>query len=289
MIKLNTHKKLWSSTGDYELHADLGIPKGEIVAFYGDSGTGKTTLLRTLAGLTNSDSGVVTVNNNVWFDSTKKINLPANKRNVGFVFQDYGLFPNMTVKENIRFAQESYDSEYLNYLLKIFDLNELKNRKPDKLSGGQKQRVALARAIAKKPDILLLDEPLSALDNKTRISLQDEIRLINNTWGITIIIVSHDISEIFKLCSRVYHFQNGYVIDKGIPSNLFSKQQISGKVQFVGEVIECEKEDIVQILTLLIGNTPVKVVISNPDEKFVIGEKVLVASKAFSPIVEKIS
>ncbi len=288
MIQINTYKNLWASTGDYTLNADIQIPEGEIVSFYGNSGTGKTTLLRSIAGLTTPDGGIIKAKDQTWFDKNSRIDIPANKREVGFVFQDYGLFPNMTVKENIRFAQTEKDSKHLIYLLEMFGLGALKDRKPDKLSGGQRQRVALARAIAKKPDILLLDEPLSALDNKTRSSLQDEIQMINKTWGTTIIIVSHDISEIFKLCKQVYHFKDGKVKEIGHPSNIFTKNQISGKVQFIGEVLDCQSEDIIQILTLLVGNTPVKVVISNPDDKYIPGEKVLVASKAFSPIVEKL-
>ncbi len=288
MIQIDISKHLWTANGDHTLKVNIKIPKGKIVAFYGNSGTGKTTLLRSIAGLTDPDSGNILVNNIPWFNKANKTNLPANKRQVGFVFQDYGLFPNMTVYENIRFAQDQKDPDHIRYLVKMFGLEGLKDRRPNVLSGGQQQRVALARAIAKKPDILLLDEPLSALDNKTRCSLQDQIKEINAKWGTTIIIVSHDVSEIFKLSSLVYQFKDDKVEEIGDPANIFSNNQISGKVQFIGEVLDCQQEDIIQILTLLVGSTPVKIVLSNPEDKYIPGDKVLVVSKAFSPIVEKL-
>ncbi len=288
MIKLDIHKRLLTSSGAFTLKANISIPKGEIVAFYGQSGSGKTTLLRILAGLTQPDKGLVEVDNECWFNSEYKYNMPANKRNAGFVFQDYALFPNMTVKENIRFAQNGKDNKYAQTLLEMLGLTTLQNRKPQMLSGGQQQRVALARALARKPDLLLLDEPLSALDNTIRAELQDEIKHINSKMGITTILVSHDVSEIFKLCSHVYSFNEGVIEDKGYPSGLFSNNQISGKVQFAGEVLYARQEDIISIITILVGNTPVKLAVPANGETFYPGDKVLIASKAFNPIIQKV-
>ena len=289
MINIDIHKHLITSEGALLLKADIAIPKGETVAFFGKSGTGKTTLLRIIAGLTSPDGGTLQVNNSTWLDMNSHYYLPVNERSVGFVFQDYALFPNMTVKENIVYAQIKTDVSQVNHLMAVFGLAALKNRKPGFLSGGQQQRVALARAIARKPEILLLDEPLSALDNETRSAIQDEIALINKEWGITTILVSHDVSEIFKLCSRVYTFNGCEVKDIGDPVHLFANTRLSGKVQFTGEVLDVTDEDIIKVLTLLVGNTPVKVAVPCDGETFFAGDKVLIASKAFNPIIQKIN
>ncbi|HNT43784.1 MAG TPA: ATP-binding cassette domain-containing protein, partial [Syntrophorhabdaceae bacterium] len=201
-IELSVRKKLFTAAGEFPFTADLAIASGEMVSFFGPSGVGKTTMLRIIAGLTDADEGFVRVGGQVWYDSTGGTNLPPQRRKVGFVFQEYALFPNMSVRENLRFAQPKTDKRHIDELLDIFELSALQHRKPGFLSGGQNQRVALARALARKPDLLLLDEPLSALDHEMRNTLQDEILEVHRLWGITTILVSHDLPEIFKLCNR---------------------------------------------------------------------------------------
>ncbi len=150
-IEISARKRLFTASGEFTLTADLGIRQGETVSFFGPSGSGKTTMLRLIAGLTGAEEGYVKVGDEVWFDSKTGVNLAPQKRQVGFVFQDYALFPNMTVRENLRFAQSLPDRRHVDELLEVFGLAALQGRKPAMLSGGQNQRVALARALARRP------------------------------------------------------------------------------------------------------------------------------------------
>ena len=287
MIRLNLTKRLKGAEGEFDLVFNQEIESGSFVALSGKSGSGKTTLLRILAGLDVPDSGEIVVGEEVWVDTGKKINLKAQKRAIGFVFQDYSLFPNMSVRENIAFAAE--DKEQVDTLLEMIELRELADRYPASLSGGQQQRVALARAVARKPKILLLDEPLSALDKTTRTKLQDEILKIHKAFGITTLLVSHDTSEIFKLATRMIELESGRVTRVGTPSQLFSSSLGSRKFSFVGEVLEIKKEDIVYVISLAIGSSMSEVVVSKEEAaKLHIGDKVMIASKAFNPVLKKI-
>ncbi|MEM7382390.1 MAG: ATP-binding cassette domain-containing protein, partial [Bacteroidota bacterium] len=160
MISLDVQKKLHSAEGEMTLELDLQISEGHLVTIYGESGAGKTTTLRILSGLLKPDRGMIAVDGITWFDSEKEICLSPQQRNTGFVFQDYALFPNMTVLENLQFASKSKtDKIAIDRLLDLMELGALQHRKPDSLSGGQQQRVALARALVQRPKILLLDEP----------------------------------------------------------------------------------------------------------------------------------
>ncbi len=289
MIEIKLKKELLHSSGKITLDIEMKVKEGEFLSIFGESGAGKTTLLRMIAGLTNPDKGYIKVKNHVWFDSEKNINLPPQKRKIGFVFQDFALFPNMTVEENILFAMEKKDRGFLEFLLDFTELKNLRKRKPETLSGGQKQRVALARAIARKPDILLLDEPLSALDIKTRLKLQDEILKVHKKFNLTTFLVSHDYSEIFKLSNRVIHIKKGKIFKEGSPEEIFLDRRISGKVKVYGEVWKIEKKDIVYVVSIFSGNNVIKVITTEDEIKDIsVGDKVFITVKAFNPMIFKI-
>jgi molybdate transport system ATP-binding protein len=257
---------------------------------FGQSGAGKTTLLRILAGLVTPDNGLIQFGEMVWYDSEKLINLPPQQRNISFMFQDYALFPNMTVEQNIRFAQPEKDEPEVQKLLGIFGLKELAKRKPTGLSGGQKQRVALARALARKPQLLLLDEPLSALDAEMRNTLQDEIVKAHQMTSITTIIVSHDLNEVFRMATNVLCIENGCITRNGKPDEVFLDNSISGKVQITGKIARIDQQDTVFIVTVISGNNQIiKVIAFESDlENLKIGDPVVVFSKAFNPIISRL-
>lgn len=221
MIKLQINRKLHGPDGDVVLDLDFFIPKGELVTLYGPTGAGKSSVLRMIAGLMNPEKGVIIVNDHTWYNSQHKINLKAQYRNIGMVFQDYSLFPNMTVRENLMYALEpGQNNGIVNQLLDVAGLNSLQNMKPLFLSGGQKQRVALTRALVRKPKILLLDEPLSALDYDMRKRLQDFILQFHQQFDLTTILVSHDLPEIMRLSKRVLVLENGRIKKDCIPEDL---------------------------------------------------------------------
>lgn len=215
MLKIDIEREMLTSEGKTMLKVDTVVSEKELLCLFGHSGAGKTTLMRLLAGLNKPDKGHIEFNGQVWFDSGKKINLPPQQRNVGYMFQDYALFPNMTVRRNIEFAQKLKNAEEVEELLMLFGLENLQKQHPAKLSGGQKQRVALARALAAKPQLLLLDEPLSALDYEMRLSLQDEILKAHHLLSSVTLLVSHDLKEVEKLATSVLLLRNGNVTGCG--------------------------------------------------------------------------
>ena len=225
MLKIDIQRAMLTSEGKTNLEVSTEIQNNELLCLFGHSGAGKTTLLRILAGLTKPDKGRIVFNDTVWFDSEKKINIPPQQRNVGYMFQDYALFPNMTVEKNISFAQKEKNKDDVDKIMDLFDLETLKNQHPAKLSGGQKQRVALARALAAKPNVLLLDEPHSALDFDMRLALQHEIRKAHNLLNTLTVMVSHDLQEVFHLASSVIMLKNGTVINEGKPADVFTNKQ----------------------------------------------------------------
>ncbi|SHJ22702.1 molybdate transport system ATP-binding protein [Arenibacter nanhaiticus] len=290
MIGLHVRKTLKGSGKNIELELSLDIKKGEFVTLYGESGAGKTSTLRLLSGLLTPDLGNITVDGSVWFDAEKQINLPSQTRKLGYVFQDYALFPHMSVRQNLEFAlTKEQASTIVVELLEFMELLELQDRKPMSLSGGQKQRVALARALVQQPEILILDEPLSALDYAMRVKLQAYILRIHKKFKLTTILVSHDIGEIVRMSDRVVELQEGKVIKTAATADFFGLNKASAKFKFTGEIISIQKEDVVYVVGVLIGNELVKVIADLAEvRQLAIGDKVYVASKAFNPILQKI-
>lgn len=290
MIKIQLQKTLQAATGTILLDLNLNIEKGQFISLYGPSGAGKTSTLRLIAGLLNPDSGRLEVDESVWFDASLKKNRSVQKRGVGYVFQDYALFTHMTVLENLNFAKaKSTSQQAIEQIIDIVELGALKHRKPETLSGGQKQRVALARALVQQPQILLLDEPLAALDASIRHKLQGYLKRVHNEFNLTTILISHDVGEIVKMSDYVYHLDAGKIIAQGTPEELFMGQSISGKFKFTGEILKIQVEEIVGILSILVHTQLVKVVVGLEEAASLQpGDQVLVVSKAFNPLVYKL-
>ncbi len=207
MLSFRLRKRLRAGRHSFELELERGLADGAFLGVRGPSGSGKTTLLRCLAGLERPDSGRIAVGGEIWFDSETGDRLPPRRRSVGFVSQDYALFPNMTVLGNILYADP--DRERARSLLSLVKLERQAGLFPRELSGGQKQRTALARALARRPALLLLDEPLSALDEELREELGDELRRIQRAAGVTAIMVSHSRREISRLCDEAIELRDG--------------------------------------------------------------------------------
>jgi len=194
MISINIEKKLKAYHGQQVLHIDKQFATGSITKIYGPSGSGKTTFLKVIAGLISPEKGVIKADRETWFNAEVKINLSTQKRNIGFVFQQYALFPNMTVRQHLEYA--TADENWIERLLSLGKLESLQTHKPDYLSGGQQQRLAILRALATKPRLLLMDEPFSALDTKMKTELIAALKGLLKELNITTIIVSHSPQEL---------------------------------------------------------------------------------------------
>ncbi|EDP8367700.1 sulfate/molybdate ABC transporter ATP-binding protein [Campylobacter jejuni] len=288
MIKIDIKLPINTAKGKKQLELNTCLKANEITAIFGESGAGKTTLLKIIAGLIKPEFGRIEVGDELWLDTQKNINLAIQKRKIGFVFQDYALFPNMSVKENISYAATS--KQKVEELLSLMNLENLAKIYPKNLSGGQAQRVALARALAREPQILLLDEPLSALDFKMRSFLQDELVKILQHFKITTLLVSHDLAEIYKLSHRILELSDGKIIKDVRTNEFFTSSNLSAKLRLSATLLEIKKSDILMIFTLLLNQDIVKITLS--EEEFLrtyknvkIGDTLLLSIKAFNPII----
>lgn len=191
----------------FDLDINFSCAKKSMVVMIGPSGGGKTTIIRMLAGLENPDAGRIVFENDTWFDSAQGINLAPQKRCLGYVFQDYNLFPHLNLFDNAAFA--AMDKREVEELLKLFRISHLKKRKPHMVSGGERQRCAICQALARRPHMLLLDEPFSALDAITRRGLREELKNLKGNMSFPIIYVTHDITEALYLADEILPVVDG--------------------------------------------------------------------------------
>lgn len=211
----------------------------ETLALLGASGCGKSMTLKCIAGIEKPDRGRIVVDGVTLFDSEKKINLTSQERRVGLLFQNYALFPNMTVLQNIqagakREKKKEHREELVQKVMDSFGLNELADRYPSQLSGGQQQRTALARILVSDPRILLLDEPFSALDSHLRFRLEQEVREVIRSFGKSVILVSHDRDEVFRMSDRIAVMKDGQVEVCGEKSSVFSAPRTRSAAMMTG-------------------------------------------------------
>jgi len=230
-------KKLQKKFGSFVAvdDVDLEIQQGEFLTLLGPSGSGKTTLLMMIAGFLDITSG------DIELDGLSIANVPAEKRNFGMVFQGYALFPHMTVRENIGYALDvrkrpkAEISARVDEMLDLVQLQEFGERKPGQLSGGQQQRVALARALCFAPPVLLLDEPLGALDKKLRVEVQEQLKDIHRRVGTTFVYVTHDQEEALSMSDRIVIMQDGAIEQVGTPQELYEKPETKFAASFLGK------------------------------------------------------
>ncbi len=215
MLKAQISKKLWNFNLDINLELE-----NQILVLWGASGAGKTTILHCLAGLLSPSEGYIELNNRVLYSSADKTNVAARNRSIAYLFQDYALFPHMTVKENVYYGLKSQRSETRHsniepiQVLDSCGVKHLIDRFPGRLSGGEKQRVALARALVVQPKLLLLDEPFSALDKNNKVSLRQELKRLHEEWQIPFILVTHDEEDASFLGDIVVGIENGKCSEK---------------------------------------------------------------------------
>lgn len=276
MTEIQVKKKLNAANGEMLLAVDLQLPSRQLIGLYGKSGAGKTSLLRILAGLFSPDEAKVVVNGTTWIDSSKGILLPPQQRKVGLVFQDYALFPNMTVRENLLFALEKGQSQKMvEELIELSELGDLQHQHPRKLSGGQQQRVALARALVQRPELLLLDEPLSALDQEMREKLQHYLLRVHQAYGLTTILISHNQEEVEKMADWVVVLDDGKVVQQGKAHDVFQETAAPTSIILKGTLVKIERTANGSWLTIENGDNTWRIPADDGHGTYRIGEEVI--------------
>ena len=217
MLQINVKKQL----GNLPLVADLQIPAQGVTALFGLSGSGKSSLINLVSGLLNPDQGRISLNQRVLFDSEQQICVPTHQRHIGYVFQDARLFPHYSVKGNLRYGMGNVSKQQFDYIVELLGIGHLLKRYPITLSGGEKQRVAIGRALLTNPEILLMDEPLSALDLPRKRELMEYLENLAQEINIPILYVTHSIEELLRLAERVVLLENGQVIAYDSVENLW--------------------------------------------------------------------
>jgi molybdate transport system ATP-binding protein len=227
--------------GALELDVALEVRAGECLAVAGPSGAGKTSVLRIAAGLVRPDHGLVEANGETWLDTQRGVDVPPEERRCGYVFQEYALFPHLSAWQNVAYPLRGMPRarrrERAHELLGRFGLGELADARPRTLSGGERQRVAVARALARKPDVLLLDEPLSALDARTRASAARELADVLSGVEVPALLVTHDFAEAAQLGDRVGVIDAGRVVQEGTPTQLAAAPRSAFVADFTGAVV----------------------------------------------------
>lgn len=234
-LQVRVHRQLTSETGSFELDVNFAVPNG-ITILFGPSGAGKTSLLDCIAGLAAPDYGRISLADRILFD--REINLPARTRNIGYVFQDLALFPHLSVEKNVGYGLNGLAADKRQHrvaeALHSLGISHLSSRRPGELSGGERQRVALARALVTKPSVLLLDEPLAALDLPTRMKIADDLRRSIQERPIPVLYVTHSRDEVFMLGERMLMIESGRIIAEGTPHQVMSAPRSETVAQLAG-------------------------------------------------------
>ncbi|OOR99212.1 molybdenum ABC transporter ATP-binding protein [Haemophilus paracuniculus] len=282
MLNINLAHRL----GELDFQLDLTIPTQGVTAIFGRSGAGKSSLINFVAGLLSPTSGKISLNQRVLFDREQKINLPPEQRHIGYVFQEPRLFPHYRVEKNLKYGIKRYDPDHFSQITQLLGINHLLDRFPESLSGGEKQRVAIGRTLLTKPDILLMDEPLSALDLPRKKELLDYLSELAKQIQIPILYVSHSLDEVVRLADRILLIEQGKVAAFEQTSKVWQSPAFSAwlphsqKISLL-ELPICEVNETYQMLGLQLGEQKLWV---SPFPRYQLGEKmrITIASREVS-------